>query len=172
MNPNPVVLYHPELFDGFYRLPFSLLALAAALEGSAYPVLIVDANVEAAPLEQLEALAAEALCVGMTTMPGRQTVNAYRHSRHLKARFPHLPIVWGGYFASLYPDVCLRSGVVDVVVRGQGEVTFAALLDRLAASPQAPDLTGLAGISYREGDRIVHAPPRPMVRMDRFPPFP
>ncbi len=171
-RPNLVVLYHPEVFDGFYRFPISLLALAAVLEESPYEVVIVDANVEREPRRRLEELAPRALCVGMTTMPGRQTMNAYRDSQFLKRRFPRLPIVWGGYFASMYPDVCLRSGVVDILVRGQGEVTLIELLARLAQRPEAPDLTDLPGISYRDGERIVHNPERPMVKVDRFPPFP
>ncbi|MEJ2555006.1 MAG: hypothetical protein P8186_01990 [Anaerolineae bacterium] len=68
-----VVLYHPEVFDGFYRIPISLLALAAVLEESPYRVVILDANLEPEPLRHLETLAPDALCVGMTTMPGRQT---------------------------------------------------------------------------------------------------
>jgi len=172
LNRNLVVLYHPEVFDGFYRLPISLLALAAVLEGSPYRVVIVDANLEPNSLQRLEALASEALCLGMTTMPGRQTMNAYRDSRHLKARFPDLPIVWGGYFASMYPDVCLSSGAADILVRGQGEVTFFHLLTRLAENPSQPHLSDLPGLSYREGDRVRHNPDRPMVKADDFPPFP
>jgi radical SAM superfamily enzyme YgiQ (UPF0313 family) len=176
---NLVVLYHPEVFDGFYRLPISLLALAAALENSPYEVVIVDANVEAEPLKRLETLAPEALCIGMTTMPGRQTMNAYQDSLRLKARFPELPIVWGGYFASMYPGVCLDSRAVDVVVRGQGEITFAELLARLAQDSRQsrkagrqPDLADLAGISYCDGDHIQHNPQRPMSKIDGFPQFP
>ncbi|MFQ5854091.1 MAG: B12-binding domain-containing radical SAM protein [Anaerolineae bacterium] len=167
-----VVLYHPEIFDGFYRFPISLLALAAVLEESPYEVIIVDANIEPEPLKRLETLAPAALCIGMTTMPGRQTMNAYRDSQYLKARFPDLPIVWGGYFASMYPDVCLTSRAVDILVRGQGEITFTELLGRLAGSACDPDLTDLAGISYCNGDRIVHNPEQPMVKAYDFPPFP
>jgi hypothetical protein len=167
-----VILYHPQVFDGFYRLPISLLALAAVLEESRYEVVIVDANIERDPLKRLEAMASEALCVGMTTMPGRQTMNAYRDSLQLKAHFPRLPIVWGGYFASMYPEVCLNSGAVDILVRGQGEITFGELLARLAERPRRLDLTGMAGISYREGGSIRHNPERSMVKIDDFPPFP
>lgn len=167
-----VVLYHPEVFDGFYRFPISLLALAAVLETSSYEVVIVDANLEPAPLKRLESLAPEALCIGMTTMPGRQTMNAHRDSLYLKARFPELPIVWGGYFASMYPDVCLDSGGADILVRGQGEVTFTELLARLAENPGRPQLADLAGISHHNGDRIQHNPERPMVKVNDFPPFP
>jgi anaerobic magnesium-protoporphyrin IX monomethyl ester cyclase len=167
-----VVLYHPEVFDGFYRIPISLLALAAVLEESPYRVVILDANLEPEPLRHLETLAPDALCVGMTTMPGRQTMNAYRDSLRLKARFPELPIVWGGYFASMYPDVCLESPAVDILVRGQGEITFTRLLARLAEDWPQPDLSNLAGISYRTADHIRHNPDRPMFKVDDFPPFP
>jgi len=31
-----------------------------------------------------------------------------------------VPIVWGGYFPSLYTDASLNAGYVDFVVKGQG----------------------------------------------------
>ena len=112
-HPELVVLYHPEVFDGYYRFPISILALAAPLESGPYRVVIVDENVERDARARLEELAPSALCVGMTTMPGRQTENAFRASRRLKSMHPRLPIVWGGYFASMHPEACLRTGVVD-----------------------------------------------------------
>ena len=36
-------------------------------------------------------------------MPGPQLTNAVPLARAVKARYPDLPIVWGGNFPSLYP---------------------------------------------------------------------
>jgi radical SAM superfamily enzyme YgiQ (UPF0313 family) len=38
-------------------------------------------------------------------------------------------VAWGGIFPSTFPKMCLDSGVVDYVVKGEGEVTFTALVE-------------------------------------------
>ena len=47
----------------------------------------------------------------------------------LKARYPGIPIVWGGNFGSLYPAPVLNAPYVDWLVRGQGEATFVELIE-------------------------------------------
>src|SRR5437016_11535495 len=59
--------------------------------------------------------------------------------RELKRRHPGLTIIWGGYFPTQHWDVCLKSGFVDYVVRGHGEVVFQSLVDRLASGENPTD---------------------------------
>ena len=66
-------------------------------------------------------------------MGGPQVATAIAVSRAVRAARPDVPIVWGGYFPSLYPDVALNSDYVDFAIRGQGEDTFDELLAALAA---------------------------------------
>ena len=54
---------------------------------------------------------------------------------------------------------------IDVAVHGEGEVTFAEMLDALAPSllagePDLSALAGVAGLSYRDGDRVVRTEAR------------
>ena len=44
-------------------------------------------------------------------MPGPQTVGAVATCREIRARFPNVPIVWGGYFASNYTAAALNVGM-------------------------------------------------------------
>ena len=68
--------------------------------------------------------------LAVTVMPGPQTVAAIPVCRWFKEHYPGVPIVWGGYFPSIYPDTALNANYVDFVVRGQGEETFVELLGR------------------------------------------
>lgn len=115
-------------------LPMSLLALGAILEGK-HEYLIVDGNLERDPLAALDGAvrAISAGVLGVTVMPGPQLCDAVPICRAMKALHPDLLIIWGGYFPSEHPDVCLRSGFVDFVVRGHGEIAFARLLDGIAS---------------------------------------
>jgi hypothetical protein len=121
------------------RYPLSLLAIGAMLEGKE-EYTIVDGNVETLTGAEWAPEKPELLAV--TVMPGPQMVSAIPLCRAFKAKYPKVPIVWGGYFPSLYPDASLNAAYVDYVVRGQGEDTFTELLvaatsRRSAAFPTA-----------------------------------
>ncbi len=63
-------------------------------------------------------------------MGGPQVATAIEMSQAVRRGRPDVPIVWGGYFPTLYPDVALNSDYVDFVIRGQGEDTFGELVER------------------------------------------
>ena len=96
----PVVLFNPpNAARPKPLLPLSLLSLGAVIGDIAHWG-IVDGNIEADPLGALERAITDmnAGVLGMTVMPGPQLGQAIALSRTLKARHPHLLIVWGGYF--------------------------------------------------------------------------
>jgi anaerobic magnesium-protoporphyrin IX monomethyl ester cyclase len=71
---------------------------------------------------------------------------------------PSVTIVVGGYDPSLASDVYEHpSWDVDVIVRGEGDLTFRELVRALE---QGCPLSGIAGLSYRDGDRMVRNPDR------------
>jgi radical SAM superfamily enzyme YgiQ (UPF0313 family) len=79
--------------------------------------------------------------------------------RLIRSLRPGARIVVGGYDPSLdiaaYTDT--GDGLVDFIVRGEGEVTFRELL-RAIESESGYD--NLPGLSYRSGDRFYHNPDR------------
>lgn len=157
-----ILLYYPRNAPrGSGRLPLSLLALGAVLEGR-MPYRIVDGNVDPRPLETLTALIQAGptdarLCVSV--MPGTQMVNAIHHCRSLKERFPTLTIIWGGYFPSMHTEPVLSSSFVDYVIRGQGERALPELLDALhSGAPPA----GVHNVSFRSGETFHHSPEYPV----------
>src|ERR1700683_3494204 len=91
-------------------------------------------------------------------MPGPQTVGAVASCREVRARFPQLPIVWGGYFATNYTAAVLNAGYVDYAVRGQGEQTF---LDLLEAIRGRRDVKSVNGLSYKDVDGVARPKSRP-----------
>ena len=78
----------------------------------------------------------------------------------VRAIKPGVTIVVGGYDPSLASDVYEDPAWgVDVIVRGEGDVTFRELLRALEAGL---DLSGVAGVSYRRGSAFVRNPDRPV----------
>src|SRR5262245_48147195 len=152
-----ILLVNPRATrPGNRRFPLSVMAIGAALpQGMTWE--IVDGNLpQADPLQEIAGLVERqhggpdpVQAVAFTVMPGPQLTNAVPLTRAVKARYPSLPIIWGGNFPSLYPAPVLNAPYVDWVVRGQGERTFVELLDAL--SGQRDPMT-IAGLAFRGTD--------------------
>src|SRR5580692_6103277 len=126
-----IILFNPKATKPKNRrFPLSALALAAMIKGRE-EYTIVDGNVDPDPtgtiLSLVERNSVELLAV--TVMPGPQMVAAINPCKSVRTRYPQVPIVWGGYFPSVYTDAALNAPYVDFAVRGQGEDTFLELLD-------------------------------------------
>ena len=150
------------------RLPLSVLALAAVLEGRE-EYRIVDGNVDRDPTSTiLRAIDQHTVdLLGVTVMPGPQMAAAMEASREIRRVRPKVPIAWGGYFPSIYPDATLNARYVDFAVRGQGEDTLLELLDALRGSKSLEDIRGL---SYKDAFALHrHNSERPMKGPDAFP---
>lgn len=153
------------------RFPLSILSLAAVVEGKE-EYEIVDGNLDPHPTETLLAFLKghRVDLLAVTVMPGPQTVGAVASCREIRSRFPELPIVWGGYFASNYTATALNANYVDYAVRGQGEQTFLELLEVIRGQRDAKDV---AGLSFKMPDGTVrNNPERPMRGLDDFPSYP
>lgn len=164
-----IILYNPKAARyRNRRLPLSILSIAAILEGRE-EYAIVDGNLDLHPTDTIATLiqrhAVEMLAVSV--MPGPQTVGAVSTCREIRARFPHVTIVWGGYFPTNYTAAVLNADYVDFAVRGQGELTF---LELLTALREKRETQNIAGLSYKDADgRMRHNPERPMKAPDVFP---
>jgi radical SAM superfamily enzyme YgiQ (UPF0313 family) len=164
-----IVFFHPRSTKPrSRRFPLSILSLAAVLEGKE-DYALVDGNVESdalgALVDRIRSNPVDLLAVSV--MPGPQMVAAMQACREIRQRFPRLPIVWGGYFPSLYPDAALNAEYVDYVVRGQGEETMLELCEALHSGSS---LEQVKGLSFKNADRShQHNPERKMKSPDLFP---
>ena len=137
------------------RFPLSLLALAAALEPR-YSCRIIDGNVDRDYLNTIgQALSRQKFdAVGVSVMGGPQVRTAIDSSLAVRAASPATPIIWGGYFPTLYRAAAVNAPYVDYAVRGQGEATFAQLLQAISAGDRTA-LDAIDGITWKRGDEIV-----------------
>jgi radical SAM superfamily enzyme YgiQ (UPF0313 family) len=76
-----------------------------------------------------------------------------------KFRALGIPVVMGGPHSTFLPEESLEHA--DYVVRGEGEETIVELIDHLESGEP---LDAVRGLSFRNGDVIVHTPDRPLVR--------
>jgi hypothetical protein len=109
-----IALLHPKSTKPKNRrFPLSVLSLAAVLEGRE-DYTIIDGNVDPDPGATLDRVMTESpiKLLAVSVMPGPQMVAALPLCRAFRAHHPSVPIVWGGYFPSLYPDTALNAEYV------------------------------------------------------------
>jgi radical SAM superfamily enzyme YgiQ (UPF0313 family) len=149
-------------------MPLALIALASALDREKYEVVIVDGRLHSTEtlLNQLD----DALCLGVTVLTGAPLRDALAVTRAARARRPDLPIIWGGWHPSLFPEMCAGEPAVTAAVIGQGEETFAEIVARLAVNES---LTGVFGCALNPSASALASasinPPRPMRDINEFP---
>jgi radical SAM superfamily enzyme YgiQ (UPF0313 family) len=127
-----VLLFNPRSANLKFRLPNSLLSIAAAINNG-FDWVIVDGNREVNPEDKiLDYLnTGEFSFFGLTVMPGPQLKQAIPISQKAKQLYPQLSVIWGGYFASNQPETVLNSGFVDFIVNGMGDQCFPELLRKI-----------------------------------------
>ena len=167
-----IVLLHPRSTrPQNRRFPLAVLSLAAMLEGREEYV-IVDGNLDPDPGATLNRIQEErgVELLAVSVMPGPQMASAVSLCREFRRRHPAVPVVWGGYFPSLYTDATLNASYVDMVVRGQGEE---ALLEVIEAIRGGMSLSAVKSLSYKDAFGLhVHNPPRPLRSPNDFPELP
>jgi radical SAM superfamily enzyme YgiQ (UPF0313 family) len=165
-----VLLFNPRSAKYKPRLPNSILSIAASIEGK-FDYAIVDGNLEEDPWPKIEHYLAsgEFGYFGCTCMPGPQLKQAVPVSKKIRALFPEIKIIWGGYFPSNHPKPVLNSGYVDLVVNGPGDKAFPALLQALKENHSVENIPNLI---YKKGEQIVKTRKDELYDQDSLPALP
>ncbi len=145
-----VILYYPKLTGDedsqpLYRgLPLSVLTLAAQFDERRYQITVIDGRLEDNTYNSISNLLDDkCVCVGVSAMTSYQIMDGMNFSRQVKELNPDIPIIWGGWHPSLMSRQTISSGLVDIVVTGQGEITFPQLVERLAQKGSLKDVPNL-----------------------------
>jgi radical SAM superfamily enzyme YgiQ (UPF0313 family) len=160
-SPPHILLINPTITKRrSARFPFAVLNLSAALD-ERYSSSIIDGNVDrdfvSTAVRTLENGDIDA--VGISVMGGPQLRAAILVSQAIRARFPSIPIIWGGHFPTICAEPSLNVPYVDYAIRAQGEQTLIELLDVLFGTANGT-LDRIAGLSWRRDGQIVHNPNR------------
>jgi anaerobic magnesium-protoporphyrin IX monomethyl ester cyclase len=110
----------------------------------------------------------ETVCFGITALTCYQLLDALDTARYVKEHYPDIPVIVGGWHATLFPEETLREQGVDIVVRGQGEKTLPEVLERIV---EKKDFQGVPGVSWKRNGSVIHEQDRPLVSPDLLPPL-
>jgi radical SAM superfamily enzyme YgiQ (UPF0313 family) len=165
-----VLLFNPRSAASKYRIPNSILNIAASIEGI-YDWVIVDGNRESDPYKKIASYLStgEYRYIGFTVMPGPQAKQAIPFAKQIKEDFPGTTMIWGGYFPTNQFKVILQSGYVDFVINGPGDYAFPRLVDALENNKPYELIRNLI---YRSGDKLLKTPKDDLIEQDTLPPLP
>lgn len=138
--------------------PLGLAWLAAWLERDGHQVQILDAHAEGLSADDVPGRVAERGSFDLIGLTATTPLirNALEIVRRVKVASPTTRIVLGGVHPTVLPEEVLAEPAVDVVVRGEGEVTLGEL------AGEKP-LDQVDGISYRVDGRIIHNRDRALI---------
>jgi anaerobic magnesium-protoporphyrin IX monomethyl ester cyclase len=159
-----VVLYNPQAV--FFTMPLALLAIGSELDPGIYEVITIDARLDPDAEKTVLGHLEGALCVGVTVLTGAPISDALQISRAVKRARPDIPVVWGGWHPSMFARECLLEPSVDVTVQGQGEETFAEIVQRLREGRSLDDCAGCT-VRLKDGT-LRQNPARSLAAVEKF----
>ncbi len=153
--------------------PLGLMYVASSLKDAGFSVRIVDENYEKVTENDLR----ECDVVGISTDTCRYP---YALGIARMAKSAGKTVVMGGFHPTFMDREVLSTGLVDVVVRGEGEKAMVSVVEALK---EGKDLAGIPGISYvRDGSFVrnpgmnivddvdsIPLPSRDIVNLERYP---
>jgi len=146
--------------------PLELLQIAALPDREGYEVVLIDAMIHDDYEKRLLEACDGALLFASSCILGFQVTHGARVARKVRERFPNLPIIWGGWFPSVAPELYLSEGIADAVGLGQGELTF---WDVVQAVDAGTDLAEVPGLVVQRDGQPVYTDHRPVVGFDKIP---
>nr|HPJ36929.1 radical SAM protein [Spirochaetota bacterium] len=167
-----VLLINPPYpFEESPTPPFGLMSLAAYLIEKGIEVRIADFIITRFSEDKARAIIDDFNpdVIGATgvTMNIKKAFSILQFFKELK---PEAVFVMGGPHVTFDADTVLReNSFLDYIVRGEGEVTCTELL-RAIQNNTSPE--GILGISYRNGNEIIHNDRRPFIEDINTLPFP
>ncbi len=161
-----ILLIHPmdpSLSEQTPFAPFSLICLAASVE-DLVEVKILDATAKNVDMVMQEVNDFAPQWVGISVIYTFFIPGAIKIARAIKSQYgDSVKVIAGGHGVTFVPDEILRTGVIDAVVRGEGEVTFREMVTR-------GTFIGVHGTSHWFNGEIQHNPPRPLLEnLDELP---
>ncbi len=143
-------------------MPLGLMAIGTYLKKLGHEVRIFNRSIHTDSLPKLLS-DFSADIVGITIISTRMVQDAIKVSKFFKSK--GIPVVWGGIFPSTMPEVILKEEYVDFVSIGEGEKTWAELLDALE---NGSDLLNIKGLAFKQNGKITVTPEREFMKPEEI----
>jgi len=138
-------------------LAVNLEYIAASILDVVEDIVIVNQEFDSTPIEtHLKEFEPDFFGV---TMSATDHTSGLELCRAAKDHSKKMTTAVGGYHPTAIPDELLSHGQIDIVARGESEITARELFEKGDGKPE-----GILGLSYKgKGGKIIHNPERPCV---------
>ena len=168
MEKNLVVLGYANASPFPYHAwtPLAILSLGAYLEQHGIEVEYFDERIHRKERFR-ELVSRKPLLVGLSTMTCFQIKNTLSLAKIARKINPGIPLVWGGTHPSMMAGQTLESGLVDFVVKGEGEQTLLELVRALQDGKK--EFSAINGLGWKQNNRNVLNPDRDFLDIEDLP---
>lgn len=145
-----ILLYYPLIEKGevFTNIPWAMLYLERMVRDLDVEVIILDERFEKNPDRQIKKYIDRILFTAVSVMIGHQITGAVKYTEVFR-KLSDRPVMWGGWFPTVVPEIILKDRIADYVCLGQGEMPFRLFTEKMLAG-EFP--SGIEGIGYiKEG---------------------
>ena len=147
--------------------PLGLAYIGAVLEKQGHAPKIIDISADKISANELKKIIQDYEVIGLTaTSPTFKS--AEKICKLIKENSNAITIL-GGVHATIIPESCMKFDSIDFIVKGEGEET---IIELLKAIKNKKSFAKIKGISYKQNQKVIHNPPRELIKNLDDIPFP
>jgi len=138
---------------GFFPAMGILYIASYCSDNSDHQIEVIDASLEGLTYRQLaeRVRGAQPDLVGITCLTFT-LIDSLKTAEMVKSISPEILVVLGGIHVTLFPEESIQPDCVDFAIKGEGEITFTRLLDKLE---NRKSLREIPGIIFKDGNKII-----------------
>lgn len=166
---NKIILVYPKLGPKGKEhrgVPLAVLSIAGMLKSAGFMPEVFDLRVH--DIQDIK-LDADVLWVGISSMTGYQIKSGLEVAEYVRKINKEIPLVWGGWHPTLLPKETIQHPLVDIIVKGQGEITAVEISN---CFKEKLPLTEIEGILYKLNGKALENKNRKLEDINSFPQIP
>jgi len=170
MSLNVLLLVLPLREKMSFYPPFGALSMIAVAKGEGHNASLLDLDADRCDYEETikRILKYSPDVIGLSAIVSTSYKYVKEISKRIKEKLPKSVIVVGGGLNAASQTV-LKNTKVDLVVHGEGELTFKELLNKIN---RKESLAGVNGISWKRENQVIINPARELIKSLDTLPFP
>lgn len=167
MSEKAIILFFPQNSPDGYEAgyPWALLYLERMIRHLDIEIILIDERINKDYTEIIYQTKGRLLFAGVSSIVGPQIERGLIFTEKIKS-ITGAPVIWGGWFPTVFKEMLLNDGYADYICVGQGEIPFKTFTEKFIAGE---DVSDIPGIGYKKNGVITINPHDKLVNPNAFP---